>query len=98
MLFYAVHLKNVVTQASPQFTFRVFKYLAELDLQGNVLTKLPDSLEEMQHLISINLANNNLSIFPEKLTEIATLERINLEGNNITGNNNDMLMQAVCVV
>ncbi|GLD53774.1 leucine-rich repeat-containing protein 20 [Lates japonicus] len=58
--------------------------LRELDLQGNVLTKLPDAVGEMEHLTSINLANNSFSIFPDKLTEIATLERINLEGNSIT--------------
>ncbi|CAK6956731.1 leucine-rich repeat-containing protein 20 [Scomber scombrus] len=74
---------NEMKAISSKF-FSTFTQLRELDLQGNVLTKLPDSLEEMQHLISINLANNNLSIFPEKLTEVATLERINLEGNNIT--------------
>lgn len=65
----------------------VLKYLAELDLQGNVLTKLPDAVGEMEHLTSINLANNSFCVFPDKLTEIATLERINLEGNGITGNN-----------
>lgn len=72
------------------------KYLAELDLHGNVLTKLPDVVGEMQHLTSINLANNSLSIFPDKLTEIATLETINLEGNSITGNK-DLLKHVVCV-
>ncbi|XP_034716927.1 leucine-rich repeat-containing protein 20 [Etheostoma cragini] len=64
--------------------FSTFTQLRELDLRGNVLTKLPDAVGEMEHLTSINLANNSFSIFPEKLTEIATLERINLEGNSIT--------------
>ncbi|XP_034564009.1 leucine-rich repeat-containing protein 20 isoform X2 [Notolabrus celidotus] len=64
--------------------FTTFTQMRELDLQGNVLTKLPDNVGVMEHLTSINLANNNFSIFPEKLTEISTLERINLEGNNIT--------------
>jgi len=74
---------NEMKAVSSKF-FSTFTQLRELDLQGNVLTKLPDSVEEMQHLISINLANNNFSSFPEKLTEIATLERIDLEGNSIT--------------
>lgn len=60
-------------------------------MQGNVLTKLPDAVAEMEHLTCINLANNSFSIFPDKLTEIATLERINLEGNNMTGN--DYILQ-----
>lgn len=62
----------------------IFTQLRELDLQGNVLTKLPDGVTQMEHLTYINLANNNFSVFPEKLTEISTLERINLEGNHIT--------------
>ncbi|TWW81945.1 leucine-rich repeat-containing protein 20 [Takifugu rubripes] len=64
--------------------FSTFTNLRELDLQGNVLTKLPDVVADMEHLTSISLANNTFSIFPDKLTEIATLERINLEGNRIT--------------
>lgn len=64
--------------------FSTFTQLRELDLQGNIFTKLPDEVGEMKHMTSINLANNNLSIFPEKLTEIVTLERIDLEGNFIT--------------
>ncbi|XP_061822555.1 leucine-rich repeat-containing protein 20 [Nerophis lumbriciformis] len=64
--------------------FSTFTQLRELDLHGNVLTKLPDSLEEMTQLRSINLAKNSFSVFPDKLTEVTTLERINLEGNNIT--------------
>ncbi|XP_078135928.1 leucine-rich repeat-containing protein 20 [Sander vitreus] len=74
---------NEMKAISSKF-FSTFTQLRELDLRGNVLTKLPDAVGEMEHLTCINLANNSFSIFPEKLTEIATLERINLEGNSIT--------------
>ncbi|XP_077406262.1 leucine-rich repeat-containing protein 20 [Vanacampus margaritifer] len=74
---------NEMKAISSKF-FSTFTQLRELDLHGNVLSKLPDSLEEMRHLTSINLANNNFSTFPEKLTQMATLERIDLEGNDIT--------------
>ncbi|KAM3859214.1 leucine-rich repeat-containing protein 20-like [Diretmus argenteus] len=74
---------NEMKSISGKF-FATFTQLRELDVQGNVLTKLPDAVGEMEHLTSINLANNKFSIFPAKLTEIPTLERINLEGNFIT--------------
>ncbi|XP_068593041.1 leucine-rich repeat-containing protein 20 [Cebidichthys violaceus] len=64
--------------------FSTFTQLRELDVHGNVLTKLPDIVGEMEHLTCINLANNSFSVFPDKLTQIATLERIDLEGNGIT--------------
>ncbi|XP_063077219.1 leucine-rich repeat-containing protein 20 isoform X2 [Engraulis encrasicolus] len=64
--------------------FATFGQLRELDLQGNVLTKLPDAVGGMEHLTSINLARNKLQSFPERLVDIPTLESINLEGNEIT--------------
>ncbi|KAM4525908.1 leucine-rich repeat-containing protein 20 [Fundulus diaphanus] len=75
--------ENKIKAISRKF-FSTFTQLRELDLQGNILTKLPDEVVEMEHMTSINLANNSFAVFPEKLTEIATLERIDLEGNSIT--------------
>lgn len=79
-----ITLANNKMKALSSKFFLTFTQLRELDLQGNIFTKLPDEVGEMKHMTSINLANNNLSIFPEKLTEIVTLERIDLEGNCIT--------------
>ncbi|KAJ0060705.1 hypothetical protein NL108_017322, partial [Boleophthalmus pectinirostris] len=62
----------------------IFTQLRELDLRGNVLTKLPDAVVQMENLSSLNLSKNNFSEFPVKLTELKALERIDLEGNNIT--------------
>lgn len=62
----------------------IFKQLKELNLHGNVLTKLPDAVVEMEQLSNINLSKNNFTVFPEKLLEMKVLERIDLEGNNIT--------------
>ncbi|XP_029312377.1 leucine-rich repeat-containing protein 20 [Cottoperca gobio] len=75
---------NEMKSISSKF-FSTFTQLRELDLRGNVLTKLPEAVGGMEHLTCINLSYNSFSIFPDKITEIATLERINLEGNSITG-------------
>uniref|UniRef100_A0A3P9HCZ8 Leucine rich repeat containing 20 n=1 Tax=Oryzias latipes TaxID=8090 RepID=A0A3P9HCZ8_ORYLA len=80
---HVISLANNEMKAISSKFFSTFTQLKEVDLQGNVLTKLPDNIAELQHLTAINLANNSFSAFPDKLTEIATLERINLEGNRI---------------
>lgn len=61
-----------------------FSQLQELNLEGNLLKKLPDEVKTLTHLKSINLARNKLSDFPHQLTELAALETINLEANEIT--------------
>ncbi|XP_004080462.1 leucine-rich repeat-containing protein 20 [Oryzias latipes] len=80
---HVISLANNEMKAISSKFFSTFTQLKEVDLQGNVLTKLPDNIAELQHLTAVNLANNSFSAFPDKLTEIATLERINLEGNRI---------------
>uniref|UniRef100_A0A3B3IDC1 Leucine rich repeat containing 20 n=1 Tax=Oryzias latipes TaxID=8090 RepID=A0A3B3IDC1_ORYLA len=84
---HVISLANNEMKAISSKFFSTFTQLKEVDLQGNVLTKLPDNIAELQHLTAVNLANNSFSAFPDKLTEIATLERINLEGNRIAGKN-----------
>ncbi|XP_053495689.1 leucine-rich repeat-containing protein 20 isoform X1 [Ictalurus furcatus] len=74
--------------------FTMFTELRELDLQGNTLTKLPDAIGEMQHLISIDLSNNNFSVFPEQLTNVHTLQNINMSGNQIS----DVPWERVCAM
>uniref|UniRef100_A0A673MQA7 Leucine-rich repeat protein SHOC-2 n=1 Tax=Sinocyclocheilus rhinocerous TaxID=307959 RepID=A0A673MQA7_9TELE len=55
-----------------------------VDLQGNVLTTLPEAVGNMQHLISIDLSRNKLRVFPERLTDVSSLQHISVEGNQIT--------------
>lgn len=81
---HSITLANNELKALTNKFFSTFVQLRELDLQGNVLTKLPDAVGNMQHLTSINLSRNKLTYFPDRLTDIQTLESINLESNEIT--------------
>ncbi|XP_062382238.1 leucine-rich repeat-containing protein 20 isoform X1 [Sardina pilchardus] len=81
---HSITLANNELKALTNKFFATFVQLRELDLQGNVLTKLPDAVGEMEHLTSINLSQNKLTSFPERLTNIRTLENINLENNQIS--------------
>ncbi|XP_072523308.1 leucine-rich repeat-containing protein 20 [Salminus brasiliensis] len=79
-----ITLANNEVKALTNKFFTTFTQLRELDLQGNVLTKLPDAVGDMEHLVTINLSNNRFSEFPERLTAVRTLEHINLESNQIS--------------
>ncbi|XP_076856644.1 leucine-rich repeat-containing protein 20 [Brachyhypopomus gauderio] len=79
-----ITLANNEVKALPSKFFTTFVQLRELDLEGNVLTKLPDAVGNMEHLVSINLAKNRFSTFPQQLMNVRTLQHINLESNQIT--------------
>ncbi|KAL6475784.1 hypothetical protein MHYP_G00168240 [Metynnis hypsauchen] len=79
-----ITLANNEVKALTNKFFTTFTQLRELDLQGNVLTKLPDAVGDMEHLVSINLSNNRFSEFPDRLTAVRTLENINMESNQIS--------------
>ncbi|XP_035167766.1 leucine-rich repeat-containing protein 20-like isoform X3 [Oxyura jamaicensis] len=55
----------------------------ELNLEGNLLHRLPEELGSLLHLRAINLARNKFRRFPEPLAAAPALESIDLEGNEI---------------
>ncbi|XP_016319938.1 leucine-rich repeat-containing protein 20-like isoform X1 [Sinocyclocheilus anshuiensis] len=79
-----ISLANNQIKALSNKFFLTFTQLREVDLQGNVLTTLPDAVGNMQHLISIDLSRNKLRVFPERLTDVSSLQHISVEGNQIT--------------
>ncbi|XP_068544799.1 leucine-rich repeat-containing protein 20 isoform X1 [Anas acuta] len=60
-----------------------FSQLRELNLEGNLLHRLPEELGSLLHLRAINLARNKFRRFPEPLAAAPALESIDLEGNEI---------------
>uniref|UniRef100_A0A8C2K4W1 Leucine-rich repeat protein SHOC-2 n=1 Tax=Cyprinus carpio TaxID=7962 RepID=A0A8C2K4W1_CYPCA len=72
----------------------VSRLAVEVDLQGNVLTTLPEAVANMQHLISIDLSRNKLRVFPERLTDVSSLQHISVEGNQIT----ELPMEKLCLM
>uniref|UniRef100_A0A9J8APM9 Leucine rich repeat containing 20 n=2 Tax=Cyprinus carpio carpio TaxID=630221 RepID=A0A9J8APM9_CYPCA len=79
-----ISLANNQIKALSNKFFLTFTQLREVDLQGNVLTTLPEAVANMQHLISIDLSRNKLRVFPERLTDVSSLQHISVEGNQIT--------------
>ncbi|XP_051529609.1 leucine-rich repeat-containing protein 20 [Myxocyprinus asiaticus] len=79
-----ISLANNQLKALSNKFFLTFTQLTELDLQGNLLTTLPEAVGDMQHLIRINLSKNRLSVFPDRLMDVSSLEDISVEGNQIT--------------
>ncbi|CAI9619533.1 unnamed protein product, partial [Staurois parvus] len=65
--------------------FNTYQNLEKLDLQGNLLERLPVEVSHLPKLKIINISKNKLEVFPEELTKIQCMESINLEGNQIKG-------------
>ena len=52
-----------------------------LDLNGNQLTTLPESIGRMTSLWSLNLGDNRLTALPESISQLENLGGLRLDGN-----------------
>lgn len=67
------------------------KALTNLDLSGNSLKGLPDTINSLSELVRLNLSNNKLKSLPilpvgrkEKGPRLASLETLRLEHNRLS--------------
>ena len=57
--------------------------LAALDLLGNRLTKLPESIGQLSNLTELHLRGNSLTELPESIGQIHNLTTLDLGYNNL---------------
>ncbi|XP_063817518.1 leucine-rich repeat-containing protein 20 isoform X2 [Pseudophryne corroboree] len=82
---YSISLANNELKSLTGKFFTTFKELQELDLEGNLLARLPGEVSFLTNLKVINLSKNKLDKFPDELTKVQCIESINLEANQIKG-------------
>ncbi len=58
--------------------------MQSLDVSGNQLTALPESLGQLRKLQSIDVSSNQLTALPESLGELAELQSLDVSGNRLT--------------
>jgi Leucine-rich repeat (LRR) protein len=58
-------------------------YLTTLNLTGNGLTALPDTLGQLTALTTLNLAANELTALPEALGQLIALRSLSLQRNRL---------------
>lgn len=58
---------------------------AVLDLSGQQLTSLPDSVLSRTDVTTLNVSNNQLTNLPADIAKMTNLEVINVENNRLTG-------------
>jgi leucine-rich repeat protein SHOC2 len=56
----------------------------KLDLSGQKLTELPDSIGDLDSLVELDLSNNQLTCLPDSIGNLTKLTRLNLESNRLT--------------
>jgi Leucine-rich repeat (LRR) protein len=54
-----------------------------LDLYGNNLTSLPESIQSLSNLKELNLTNNNLTSLPESIQSLSKLQSLFLANNKL---------------
>jgi hypothetical protein len=61
-------------------------YLSDnsLDLDGDKIESLPDSIGSLIRLKSLSISNNRLSILPDSIGNLTNLANLSTDGNNLT--------------
>lgn len=59
-----------------------FHLLSELNLDGNLLSKLPNEFKSLHFLKRLNLDRNDFKTFPSVLSELNSLKHVSLDGNS----------------
>ncbi|XP_046419786.1 insulin-like growth factor-binding protein complex acid labile subunit [Neodiprion virginianus] len=67
-----------------EFPDRISDLVQYLDLSGNILQEIPDTLTLFNKLQYLNLARNRLTDLPDKLYGLDQLQKLDLSGNAFT--------------
>ncbi|XP_046741516.1 insulin-like growth factor-binding protein complex acid labile subunit [Diprion similis] len=67
-----------------EFPDRISDLVQHLDLSGNILQEIPDTLTLLSQLEYLNLARNRLTDLPDKLYGLDKLQKLDLSGNAFT--------------
>lgn len=71
-------------QTFPEEILSLSDTLEVLDLSGNALTNLPDSIVQLKKLKILFVSNNHFTVFPKILSEFPVLNMIGFKANKIT--------------
>ncbi|NEN91108.1 MAG: hypothetical protein F6K48_20255, partial [Okeania sp. SIO3H1] len=77
--------KQNQVQQSVQEKIQIAKYnkLKELDLSGNTLTTLPESITKLTNLTTLDLSDNKLIELPESISQLTNLTTLDLSDNKL---------------
>lgn len=80
----SLDLSNNLILDLEHVNFEEISNLTSLNLQGNRLSNICESIATLKHLKHLNLSSNNLTEIPSRLCDITTLVELDLSFNHIT--------------
>ena len=78
-----LRLNNLNLIEFPNEIFDIADTLELLDLNGNLLTKLPDDFIKLKNLKILFLSNNHFTVFPQIVAQCLKLEMLGFKANKI---------------
>lgn len=77
------HLSIEVDMNEINIDFSKLDNLISLNISGNRLTKLPDSIGQLKNLKYLNISGNNIIKLPDSITNLTQLEELHIISTNI---------------
>ena len=77
-------LRGLLTHETPQLSMYHMRYMTQINLSFNKITKLPCDFGILIHLETLDLSYNNLSTLPESFRQLKNLITLNMSGNSFS--------------
>lgn len=76
------NMQNLISQEVPQLSVYHLRYVREINMSFNKLSRLPSDLGVLRMLESLNLSQNMLSALPQSISRLKALTHVDLSGNS----------------
>ncbi|KAL0119846.1 hypothetical protein PUN28_007936 [Cardiocondyla obscurior] len=79
-----LEVSNNQLETFPDVCYSELSHLSEIYANGNRITQIPVTINQLQGLKILNLADNSISVVPNELADCSKLKEVYLKGNQLS--------------